>query len=168
MMTALLSGRSFQAAQVGPEKRHHWIWLGNLITIGAAGWLIYENLRGSPGLLGLGIGMIALAVLSLWLSRFGARWKHTSCLEKLLILPGVLIGLVVLAAMLLGGSESSGDGGGGGDSGGGDSGSDSGGDSSSERRKQAIAQVPHRPCPYCGQMTPAILPVCLHCRQRLQ
>ncbi len=158
MLAAWLSGRSSQAAQVGPEKRHHWIWIGNLLTIGVAGWLIYENLRGAPGLLGLGIGMLALAALSLWLSHFGARWKHTSCLEKLLILPGVLIGLLVLAALVLGGSDS------GGDSGGGES---SSGDSSSARRKQRAAQVQYRPCPYCGQMTPAMLPVCVNCRQRL-
>jgi hypothetical protein len=160
MLAAWLSGRSSQAAQIGPEKRHHWIWIGNLLTIGVAGWLIYEDLRGSPGLLGLGIGMLTLAALSLWLSRFGARWKRTSCLEKLLILPGVLVGLLVLAALVLGGSDSSSDGGS-------DSGGDSSGDSSSARRRQRAAQVQYRPCPYCGQMTPTLLPVCVNCRQRL-
>lgn len=80
-------GRVIVAAK---EPTHHWIWIGNLITILAGGALSYYfTFRHSMrGLALLGIGLIVLALISLALSRFGTRWKHLSCLVKALIWPG--------------------------------------------------------------------------------
>lgn len=94
------AARAPHAAQEGLEKRHHWIWLGSLITIGSGGWVIYSHWQGKTGL-GVALALFALAALSLGLSRFGARWNHASCLEKLLILPGVLAGILMAVIGLL-------------------------------------------------------------------
>jgi hypothetical protein len=171
--------RATQAAQAGREKRHHWIWLGNLITIGIGGWVIYDHWQGTIGL-GVALALFTLAALSLGLSRFGARWNRASCLEKLLILPGVLAGLITLAVIALSGSDSdsnqshsdtgsnhssshsqNGDGGGGdGD------GLDFGSDDSARRGRQAN-RLPALICPRCGQIAPASVRFCLRCGQPL-
>jgi hypothetical protein len=163
------------AAQTATEKRHHWIWLGNLITIGIGGYIIYAHWQGAVGL-GIAIALFALAALSLGLSRFGARWQRASCLEKLLILPGVLAGLVAFVFIALSGSDS--------DS---KSQSDKGSshsstnhpssgdsdrndfldfnseDSSSHNSPRRGMQI----CPRCGQIVPGGTRVCPRCGQPL-
>ena len=182
-----------QAAQAGKEKRHHWIWLGSLITIGSGGWVIYSHWQGKTGL-GVAIALFALSALSLGLSRFGARWNRASCLEKLLILPGVLAGLVVLAFILLSGSDSDSSQS---QSGKGSSQSKSGqsqrgtgeqsdfnpfdgkgtggrgddlnwfeGDEAHRRGRQANP-LPFQACPRCGQMVPIGINLCPRCGQPL-
>lgn len=170
-----------QVAQPGKEKRHHWIWLGNLITIGIGGWVIYDHWQGTVGL-DVAIALFALAALSLGLSRFGARWNRASCLEKLLIIPGVLAGLVMLAVIVLSGldsdsgsshgSSSSSHSGGGhhsksGDGDSGDSGDFDGGDSDGARRGGQANRLPFITCPRCGQMLPANTRFCFRCGQPL-
>ncbi len=159
------------AAQVGKEKRHHWIWLGNLFTIGIGGYIIYAHWQGTVGL-EVAIALFALAALSLGLSRFGARWKRASWPEKLLILPGVLAGLVALVVIMLSGdsdsnqshssshSSSSHSASGGGD--GGDPFNDNGPSTSRPRARHAF-----QACPRCGQPVLSVMRVCPRCGQPL-
>ncbi len=172
--------RASQVAQAGKEKRHHWIWLGNLITIGIGGWVIYDHWQGRVGI-GVAIALFALAALSLGLSRFGARWNRASCLEKLLIIPGVLAGLVMLVVIALSGadsdsnqshsgsssSHSSSDHSHSGDGGDGDGDGIDFNDDDRARRGMQANHLPYITCSRCGQMGPASMRFCLRCGQPL-
>ena len=156
-----------QASAPNKESVHPWIWIGNLITIAAGGWLFYTHWQGNTGR-ALGGALIALAILSLALSRFGAYWKRASCLIKLLILPGVLAGVVVVIAAALdslsdSGSSHDGSGGGGGHDGGGDGGDF---DVSHDARNKGYAGG-IKACPYCGQAMPAEAHFCFRCGRPL-
>lgn len=157
-----------------PEKMHHWVWLGNLITIGAGGWLVYIHWHGNTGIV-LGAALIALAVLSLALTRFGKRWKRLSLGGKLLALPGVLAGLVVLVIAAIAAATDS------------NSSSDhksssshkasgdhndrdidfgegsEGGESLDERRRRQQLMPFAQACPRCGQMVPPGMRFCPRC-----
>lgn len=165
-----------QAAQAGKEKRHHWIWLGSLITLGVSGWILYAHWQGTVGL-GVALALFALAALSLGLSRFGARWQRASCLEKLLIVPGVLAGLVVLVFIALSGSDSESSQSSKGSS---HSKSDHAQSSAGERAFENLFdsdehgesgrranRLHFQTCPRCGQIVPSDLRICPRCGQPL-
>lgn len=148
-----------------PEKMHHWVWLGNLITIGAGGWLMYIHWHGNTGI-ALGAALIALAALSLALTRFGKRWKRLSLGGKLLALPGVLAGLVVLVIAVIAAaadSSSSSDHKASGDHDDRDIDFGEGGESLDERRRRQPLMLSAQACPRCGQMVPAGMRFCLRC-----
>lgn len=141
------------------EGRHHWIWLGNLITLGAGGWFVYLHWQGVTGRV-LGVVLIALVLLSLMLSRCGTYWQRASCLVKALILPGVLAGLVVI---LIAAIESVTDANSGQDGQRSDTaGGDGGGREGSGRRWRA-SPAAWKACPSCDQAVPAAARFCLHC-----
>ena len=140
------------------ESVHQWILFGNLISIGVGGWLIFTHWQGKLGIV-LGIVAIALAALSLAISRFGRRWKRLPLWQKLLILPGVITGLLMLVILALSGESSSSSSGGGGD-GGGDGG---GGSSQRSRLARQPAGQPYKVCPRCGQIAPPAAHFCARC-----
>lgn len=154
-----------QVVVPGKEAIHHWIWIGNLITLVAAGALFYfyTYRQHNLGLTLAGVLLIVLASISLALSRFGRHWKRASCLVKALILPGVLAGIIVaLIALLESLSDSSnghGDGGHGGTGHDGDIPDTDGGEASGRR----AAPLHFKTCPYCGRPMPAEARFCFSC-----
>jgi len=177
--SAALPAGAWAPQPAGVEKPHFWIWLGNLVSIGAGVAVIVIKWQGSVGI-GVAIGLFALAALSLGVSRFGTRWKRASCLEKLFILPGTLAGLAVLAAIALSGLDSD-SGHSSGSSGSSHSGSGSakggdggdldldfeGDDASRARRGRRANPLLTLTCPHCGQMSPPGTRFCLRCGQPL-
>lgn len=169
--------RSIQAQQARQEKMHHWIWLGNLITVGAGAWLVYMHWHGNTGIM-LGAALIALAALSLALTRFGKRWKRLSLGAKLLALPGVIAGLVALVIVFIAAaadSDSSSDHNSSSDhkasgshktSGSHDAGDiDIGeaGESQDEHRRHQQLMPFAQACPRCGQIVPQGMRFCPQC-----
>jgi hypothetical protein len=110
---SLFSAPASPAGRAKPtyrERRHTWIWLGNFATILVGVIISALKLGGKGGLVG-GIAMIALALLSLAVSRFGTRWDDTTFWTKAMIVPGAIacIAVILLAlAWLIG--EGGGDG----------------------------------------------------------
>ena len=163
--------RPTQGQQARQEKMHHWIWLGNLITIGAGGWLAYTHWHGNTGIV-LGAALIALAALSLALTRFGKRWKRLSLGAKLLALPGVLAGLVALVIVFIaaaadgkssGDHKASGDHKSSGDHDSEDNDFGEEGESGGERRRHQQLLPFAQACPRCGQMVPQGMRFCPRC-----
>lgn len=150
---------SAPASASAREGRHHWIWLGNLITLGAGGWLLAIRWQGITGQV-LGVTMIAAALLSLMLSRCGTYWQRTSCLVKALILPGVLAGLVVI---LLAAVESLTDINSGHDGQRSDTAGGEGGGREGSGRPGRASPAAWKVCPSCGQTIPAAAHFCLRC-----
>ncbi|HLV98724.1 MAG TPA: zinc-ribbon domain-containing protein [Ktedonobacterales bacterium] len=157
--SAAQAGVSAPALAPAREGRHHWIWLGNLITLGVGGWILAIRWQGGTGQV-IGVALMALALLSLALSRFGTYWQRASCLVKALILPGVLAGMLVLliaAIESLTDTNSDHDGQRG-DSAGGD-----GGGREESGRPRRASPAAWKVCPSCGQAVPAAARFCLRC-----
>ncbi len=90
-----------RALETYEEPRHTWIWLGNLISL-LAGMVLVVAGRHNQAVVYISIIWIALAVLSLTISRFGARWDDLSFGSKVLIAPGAFLGgLIFLFGALL-------------------------------------------------------------------
>ncbi|HEY7125387.1 MAG TPA: hypothetical protein VH540_15645 [Ktedonobacterales bacterium] len=94
-------GSDALATETSEEPRHTWIWLGNLISI-LAGIVLGVAGRHTQAIVYMSVIWIALAVLSLIISRFGARWNDLSFRSKALITPGALLGGLIffLGALL--------------------------------------------------------------------
>jgi hypothetical protein len=76
------------------EPRHTWIWFGNLISILLGIFLVVTGLR-IHAIVYLGVILMALSVLSLIVSRFGARWDDLSFGSKALIAPSAALGALL-------------------------------------------------------------------------
>jgi len=92
--------RTIEEVWGSKERYHIWIPLGNLVSLLVGSLLLYLGTRGL-GALGIGSGLVllALAALSLLISRGGSRWNDLSRGQRTMGWAGVTGVIGLLAVM---------------------------------------------------------------------